>query len=1111
MKRIKTFLIIFLLTTANYVWAEDDNTTTGIGEYIEVDNKSNLESGLDDKNREIILSDTIKSVSNTKFPNVSNYYFECYHTVVNKYGKWQGIGKPLTEQERRHNNRFFKLLRPKNHGASMPFTHMQIINNFDKLTTAHGYRPHITPDGSWESRCSEVCQLEKIFINGQFSKENFYNAAGELVLSFSGTFVDSDKLVGHYTDASGVMATLRKDKECKYLTIQYDENGYESCISYHDEKGFFKLNEDGVHTKLRINDKDGKTIQFMSGNLFGEPSLDNWGNSGWTIKYDHKGYEIEKSCIDSNGHIMPMPGKRKEARDTEGVTTVKYKYDRWGNLVSQTYYGLNNEKIKNKRGIHKFVYKFNSCGQRTMCRAEDLNRKLVTFNDDKTALWTQDFDKNGNLVNTKNYDEDSILISEDNYVFKGNLIINETQKKRIENKMILTYKKVNTDYADTIWNYNSKYIEIINRDIKGRIIADAYYDLEMKPYAFLAHHKVRRLYTDKQGYSIEEECYYDTLGNLSDITSKGYWRDYNRKIIQTDSINKTKTYSEYNGKKLNQRWTRKIDDAGNYSTMTYHDSLGCHGRTIKADALYYRITPKHSMTGTSVGWVNENEFGEPSYVLAGDWDGAYIYCMSVFGSKENMYFDENGDTIPNSSLKRREFKDALKKVFCLELVDSVGFELGLRTGDLILGYGDWTYVNPSSAGRYWENMLCYETALRADTIKKIIVMRYDKNANEQVVKEIILPKGTPMQLGFIYHMLYLTKNETNRYRNVIKENVHLFDFSDKNTDYEENDKVNFIIPYKVGSTSNKKVFNDGFKENAIVLMWEKYKNGKSYKFNMADQYIGDTVTFNNAQYDSIALYYTVDAKRIKRYVFNNDDFRYYVRRSSTKLPDGGKIRDLALSIFEKPKPVRYLTPEQTMSELSMLLGTKENVDSIKTQVNISYNKKTDWQMFKARELFAGIDYSDFILSLNDDTTKCCWGFIRIKIDKDRICEIVKTQTGKSIQRFTNNIELDSCYLLHLKVEADGQFVNNGIRGNYLFLKCNNWRFGMSIDLLQLEVKEDNRNFVIAEIIDKNGKKILGTPKHYTFGPGTLGIRWGFEKLPVNILFDAAKKMKKLKD
>ena len=832
-------------------------------------------------------------------PDLSKgYYAECYSKIVNQYGFWKGVGHKLSEEEMRHKNVYYRLLRRIGLPSGAPFEYMQIVNSYGELTANGSYLPHLTnvseSDSAWNVKLESFCQAEKIIRSGVLVQENYFDDEGKLILQYHPVSISKGHIVGHYTDAYGSFAKLSKMEGSDYISIWLDENGYEEKIAIIDEDGYMKPNENDAYIDYRVYDKEGNVLRGMSTDALGNPMMDNWGNCGWESTFDKDGNELTNATINERGEIMRMPGRKTRETSFKRVFT----YDQWGNMLTRTYLDPEDRPDTILGGIHRYVYTYNDRGQETSRRAEDLNGKLVNFGKGY-AKWIYRYDKDGNTIYRRYINHDGKLCKNGICVFvyhytDGVLDLDMEFKTVNGVDTFLHYKKVVCGPNDSTWFYSDKDFYLRKRDSLGRQIEYSCYDIQGNPIEPWGYHSYVSEYNDSPHYSIHIDRYLDQFGNPVDIKGKNFSRDYNIYVTEIDSVNHIKSFTKYDGTRKVDKWGHVFDDDFAQSkVLLYYDSLGFRGRTFKADALYYKANVLRNERGNSIVWSGENEFGEPSYILNGDWDGASVYCTNVVGTSN--YYDEDGDTISSDLSKRRSFKDKLYKVFCIELIDSAAYRAGLRTGDLLVRYGDWQLSEASQVGRYRENLLVFETVRKATTTKSVVVMRFNPQTKTYQLKELTLPVGTPREIGFLYHMLYLTSRERARYDRTVKVQRSTVHLESKNTDWAENDKISFIIPYKVGSNSNKRVFINGFKDNAIILAWEPYLNGRSALFKFSDEYRPLENAFIN-KYDSIALHYTVDGKRVLRYVFDSDDFRYYVRRSTTQFPDVSDFYALANTV-----------------------------------------------------------------------------------------------------------------------------------------------------------------------------------------------------------------------
>lgn len=1085
------------------------------------------------------------------FPDVSNYYYECYASVVNKYGFWQGVGPKLTPEDIRHRWRYVKLMRPAGLPLTAPFTHMQVLNPWGKLAN-NSYGPILAnPFGSdngissdWTWKLKNICQFELIYRNGVVVQENMYDDDGELVLQYFPTSVSKNQIIGHYTDAYGALAHLRKDESCTHIGVTLDDNGYECQITFMDEKGQLKRNGDDAFFQLWTRDAHGNTIQTMSADALGNPIIDNCGNCGWQYVYDSNGRMMESTCIDQYGQPQRM-SKKKDA-DTEDMIRARYTYDRWGNMESKTFYDADWNPDTITGGIHRYIYTHTLYGNTSSMRAEGLDGRLAGPSG-QNAMWQRELNENGNTLYLVELESDSLLTRSGECItrarYEGETKVWEvkyTSPNGVDS--VLTYRYVRTPLCDSIFHYDDEYINLEHYDNRRRMISDEYYNLDMTPIRRLYYHKHTTTYREQPGFTTREERYFDIDGQPMPIEDSG-WRSYNADIYTHDLIHRTYSDCEYDGQQLirsievdsvaRRRVTTNYEDGlisskygqllsedcSQVESLINFDSLGALGRTFKTDAHYYQVRKSINVQGNNTSWSGINEFGEPSYVMTGDWDNAVIYCVNVLG--DPYYYDEHGDTIPNTAEGRKEFKSKLYKAFCIELTDSLAYQYGLRTGDLIVRYGDWQYPIPTTSGGYRRNLLSFEIIRKAMTEKTVVVMRHDPATHTSRLLQLQLPVGTQEQIGFLFHMIYLTEREHERYTATVKEQRSSVDLSLTNNIEEENDKTYLILPCKVGSDKAKRAFIGGFKFDAVVLGWEIFENGKSYFFKTNDDYIDSDFAFAHP-YDSVVLHYTIDAHTAQRYTFRDDDFRYRVIRSRTPIADASDFRALADSLqqdFDRrhPETPVVLQPRAAAQRLQALQGVKESEsegEGFRGQgqykygdvrqfynVKFSYDDLSYSDMFLARNILENIDFSPYIFGYNNDDSNF------LLFHKGRFTELCwRTTTG--INFVSGDVMMEDMQTLTFNVEADGLMRQRGLDGKFVVLQCNDWKYGMTNRQLSTALQGDAngiRKIKLAQVMGEGADMHLGPTRTIKFPEGILGELRSYESLPESIFMEALRR------
>ena len=1090
----------------------------------------------------MLFTDTAK-IEVRSFPDVSKYYSECYAKVVNRYGFWQGVGPKLTKDDIRHMRGYVKLLRPAGQPSTAPFTHMQVLDPFGELDN-NSYGPILAnPFGndkgissSWEWKLKYICQFEKIYRNGVVIQENMYNDDGKLVLQYFPTSVSKNQIIGHYTDAYGTLAKLRKDEKCTYLGITLDNNGYESQVSFMDTDGRLRRNGDDAFIQLFKRDSNGNYIQITSADAVGNPIIDNCGNCGWQYTYDKNGHIETSTCINQFG--LPQRMSKKRDNHTKDMIRARYTYDRWGNVLTESFYDETWNPDTITGGIHRYVYTYSLYGNTTSMRAEGLDGHLAP----KQEAWRQVLDNHGHRVYYVALNSDSLLSSNGTCISRahyenGDKIWEEKYTSPNGVDSVLSSRYVRTPSCDSTFNYDNGYINIERYDERRRLVSDEYYDLNGSPIQRLNYHKHTITYSDSACCTIKEGRYLDENDHPCKIVND-YWRWYNIEVVTHDPIHKTYSDLEYDGQMLirstvvdsvkRQRTITKYNEGRivekygfdlsenceNVEGQLFFDSIGCHGRTFKANALYYKARKHINIQGNTVAWQGFNEFGEPSYILNGDWDGASLYCTNVVG--DPYYYDENGDSIPRVSKELRSFKNKLSKAFCIELINPVALKYGLRTGDLIVRYGDWHYPKPSTAGRYRESLLCMESVRKATKEKTMIVMRQDGGTNTSQLIELEMPVGTPKELGFVYHMLYLTEKEKKRYEDVVKCSRSNVVLDSINTGIGEKTKVHFFTPYKVGDDSNKELFRNGLKENVVIIAFEPHVNGKSYLLPCNSDLINH---FGGHELDSVTLHYTVDGKNILHRMLSKKEVEEGGRHSYTSVDEASNIYALADSLqkqFDEKHLVEriVLKPHDAAERLLKIpsakttqndgsryrgigVGKYGNVNSF-YNVYIDYDSLSYDDMFLANNIIRNVDFSDYCYMHNDKD----YGFFLE--EKGRFTECTWT-TNKGLVFLSDSVDFYDKSLITAEVKDSGFFRQKGLNGKYVILKCNNWSFGKKkIELSNIIKAGGHRTFIMVKLEGEEGNYTLGHKVKLKAPGGELDIELGWESVSDKIFYNAYK-------
>lgn len=1082
--------------------------------------------------RGISKSDSIIRVAAKRFPDVSRYEHAFYQNVTKQNGLWKGIGRPLTATEASHLNRYYCLSRQVQPGK---YVYLQAKNCNGQLTTDHSMGTYLANpfsssddgiDSDWKSKLKTVCQWEIVFDRNGTNEEDAYDADGNLIYKYFPVNIGERKIVGHFTDASGMPVNFRTDPKVKGIYIELDELGYEKCIAFVDDEQHFLRNADGAYQTHLTRDKQGNITRNMSCNMFGVPMIDSWGNCGWTANYDQRGNCIANTYIDTEGNPMRMPNFR-EAVDE--VVTKQYTYDRYGRLISCTYLDQEMHPDTTQNGVHRWVLTYNDRGQRTSCHNYKMD-SVTLVKDDGVARWVAEFDRWGNQTYFVTYDEQGHFVNEVGYGdcvhirrYDGTTMIYR-EDYNTENGIdsILNWKVVKTETADTTWMFNSKKIEVVVYDNQHRQLSLAYYDFNWKPIDDGSWHKEEKTYQDYADSSVVTTVYYN-----ADLTPvlQGEGKEYDTEVVQTDSTTRTKITTTYRNGKLVERTGYEYDETySNTTALLNFDNVGMRARSMTGEGLFYKAVPLRNAQGEAIAWTIKNEFGEPAYALFGDWDMASRWVTNpVSGSR---VLDEYNDSITSD----HNPWDRVCKAFCLEVIDSTALRLGLHTGDIIMRYGDWHYSVPDSTyQRYYENMLIHESVSKASMKKKIVVMRHNPSDRTSTLISLDLPAGTPRQLGFVYHILYMTHEETQRYVNTVKRYAMSTDLNRQNTTNQGEDYYWFFVPYKLGDSDDRMGYLDGLNENSIVLAWEAFVNGQSYLVTYKDGIDMDKVA--KSSNDSTAIYYTTDGLTVQRYMMKKSP-GLYGRKSVTNdintIPRVAFLADslsLALHTYSPENIMRtpseaiqaYRTIKACMHDSiegknSMLRHVLLTGDKMPkgTQSLLKYylsTTNTIADYFAARDIVNHIDWSGYICtydSIGNELYCLMTDSIATEVFIPTDDNTISVLTGQMIVPHK---------IITAKVTNDGFMRQRGLEGTFVILGCNEWRAGQSYRSLREQMQGDAegiRHLSIAPITtDADGQQLIGKVQTLSFPAGLIGITYGLREVDGQVFLDVQKRAKKL--
>lgn len=711
-----------------------------------------------------------KSVATTQYKDSA-----FYANVVKKHGWFVGVGKKLTPKEASHLSCCYKFSQKNKAGN---WTKMEAINGYGLPTTNHNIGSYLlnqyddndlSANQDWKEKLQTVCKWE--FIADPSGKEVIQERALDqddiIIYIYNPVKVGENEYTGSYTDGWGMPIFLRTDSlgnhagYANFVHITRDEDGYEVLFAYTDIWGFPQKNKDGAYMTRKAYNKDGRQTLEASLNIVGDNMIDDFGNCGWehyyyptyneSYYYDAEWQRIKmpKTGRSDNDHVY---GYRmfpdQYGRDTlimyidqfgnpdineNGIHAVRTQYNEHGFWTYKGWYDINGHLYADESGIAQIYYKFNSDGYHIEIGYQDAEGKYVN-GPSGWCLEKDSYDTNGYCLYEVDYvaDNDGVFTKQFEYT-------RDNQK----NKKTRTWYEKNKQRVDSF-------------DVQGRNIFLAWYDLDGNPIENDGLHKDVTIYDDE--HNIETEIWLDK--NEEETIYGDDDRSYSKAITIVDSTRHITSYYQYCYDYPYCAWQKQFDQSHN-TTLAQWDitTYGEHARVGWWNVLHYKCEVDYTMYGSYRTMVGKNEFDEPSYMVA-----LYSKKVYYFSDKDNgtrRYYDENGILIPSDSMET--FKANLPKAFCIEVTDtSIAYPLGLRNGDIILSYGDWT---TSENLRTNIDYFYLEAILKANEAKQITLLRHHPDTKSSEIIHYDLPKGRTSDLGFYPHKIYYTQKEKSRLQN----------------------------------------------------------------------------------------------------------------------------------------------------------------------------------------------------------------------------------------------------------------------------------------------------------------------------------------------------------
>ena len=855
-----------------------------------------------------------------------------YVSLTKRFGWYCGISQKLTNEQARHLPCYYRLTEPDSLGH---FTHIEAVNGRGLLTTDHDLSTYLVSnddesdkdaDKVWKDLLQTVVQWELTPAgNGHHvAMESGLDDQGNLIYTYIMSLLNDSIVVGHYTDGFGEPVFLRSgDDAAKYVQVKIDGQGYEREIAYLDNSGNFKRNTDEAYMQKKEYDSNGNIICLLSCMINGWPIKDKWGNCGWTADYNEWGQMLHKRYVDENMQAMRMPRLIQSSVD---VMTRNYEYDSL--RVVREYY-LTNEGGKDKtgEGVHCREWQYDEWGNVLCESSKDTNGKLC--NDRRGIAQTMyTYDDNGGRKSYCYVNEDGHYVNVPNDS-TGICMQIEADTYRTQNGLdtIPVYKFIDLGLETRAIDYTKQQIHIVRREPRKNRIDSSFYNLDMQPVEVDSCFRMVTTVHEEKAKQVMEELRYS-------------FKDTIRTVTITDKKEHTRLVQRFHDEALLSSYGQTLDDNMEITGQFGYDALGNRARSHLEDALYFRVKSGTTYRGEKSYIMGRNEYDEPSYVATSESRSSDIYCTKLFDSNgKRTLLDENNLPIETDSL--RSFYMTLNRVYCIEVLTQRAWQLGLRSGDIIVKYGDFYYPQVSKEEWTYRDRLQMDTYLNRNHKKDVLLLRYDEALHRHKMVSLTLPPGSEDELGFLIQTVFYTQKESERYNRYVQQWLH--DKKIKQEDFEIDEKhygthvVCQIRPFKI-STAKMSSWRAGLREDGLVVAIVSINQDGSRTYagigdgekKIWDLLIGkcDSMTVyyttNGLKLCQVKLPYSGSARSASFGHLPTDEFNRLLELEEKGIPLA--YRDSLVkskSLFSPEQAVRYIR-RHSSSEGSFLLNETES-------------------------------------------------------------------------------------------------------------------------------------------------------------------------------------------
>lgn len=539
----------------------------------------------------------------------------------------------------------------------------------------------------------------------------------------------------------------------EYIVFERNSEGYDVLQKHTDINGSPTRGEDQVYAK-RMEYANGRLQRLTSLDKFNNPMADGAGQVSETYEYDAAGNKVA---------IRAFTFANKKALNQFGFHEQRIKYDHYGRETEYKFFNTENKPVKetdrfnaykvsfsnldshgNPRVLNFFdrdglpiksrnneyprvIYEYNNNDLPTKaCLVDQENQPLLSPGGWHCIVFT--YDSTGNALQRKRFFDKSSHPVNDTYL--GAHRVDFTYDPELKYALSVQYFGTSANGIVPVNLRVGDYHKlVVSRDKNGNVIDGAFFDRESKrAISFLdGYHRFSYQY-DRYGNRLKEayfdvdgspignnkgfhvvESKYDEDGNLIEKS----WRDQSGQLvfgpgrvhiqrygyIDHDRINEKNFFLQESSPQLALNASGIAEIRLDYNSRHQpirEQYFALNGSPIANKQGVHRIENSYDQTGTMIMKRYFDQAGKPTYGPEG-----YHQMVQAGRGKETQYFDKEMRSLKGFDPSNPRNNNFIQVPYIDDLSDyrSPAYSIGLREGDIILRYGNWSLVNSWAAFR----------------------------------------------------------------------------------------------------------------------------------------------------------------------------------------------------------------------------------------------------------------------------------------------------------------------------------------------------------------------------------------------------------------------------